>query len=116
MKSNPANGGTESAAVPDAIKKSEAKIADLTAQVDGLAKALEIALSTPVRKAVTSVAHIAKSEEHVEAKPLSKAEVQTKVRAALASGKLTKSQKDQLFSYSLGHIGLDQIASILETK
>jgi len=121
MKNVPANGGTEKAAVPDAIKKSEAdlKIADLEKQIELMAKAVELSLGTPVRKAITSVAHIPRATgdaPQAEEKKLSKAEVQAKIRTAVASGKLTKSQKDQLFSYAVGNVEFDAVKDLLEVK
>lgn len=117
MKSNPANGGTQSAAVPDAIKKSEARIVDLEQQVDLMAKALELTLATPVRKAITQVSHIPKTDESKPASTeLSKSEIQSKIRSAMSGGKLNKAEKDQLFSYTLGNLGFDQIAGILDKK
>jgi hypothetical protein len=108
-KNAPANG--------DAIKKSEAKIADLEAQVSGLTKALELALGTPVRKAVTSVAHLPKTEgDVVSQRPLSKAEVKEKIRSALESRKLSKSEKDKLFAFTLGHIEFNEIKDLLDRR
>lgn len=117
MKNNPANGGTESAAVPDAIKKSEEKVAELEKQVELMAKALEVAIGTPVRKAVTSVAHVPRTEEPAApAQELSKSEVKDRIRKAVSSGKLSKSQKDLLFSYGLGNASFDQVKDLLGVK
>ncbi len=116
-----AGGSGGKAAVPDDVKalgKSEKdiEVEDLKAQVELLAKAVDLALGTPVRKAVTSVAHLPKTEETAPTKELSKSEVQEKIKKAMAGGKLTKNQKDSLFSYTLGNTEFDQIKDLLEVK
>jgi hypothetical protein len=117
IKKVPANGGTEQAAIPDAIKKSEEKVADLEKQIELMAQALDLALGTPMRKAVTSVNHIPRTEDpKPQAKELSKSEIKDKVRTAVGSGKLTKSQKDLLFSYALGNVDFAQVKDLLEVK
>jgi hypothetical protein len=123
MKKVPANGDAlkdQSPAVPDAIKKSEkdAEVEDLKQQVELLAKAVDLALGTPVRKAITSVAHIPRTEEPAKTENVSpnSPEVKEKIRKAIGSGKLSKSQKDKIFSYTLGNIGFDQVKDLLETK
>lgn len=108
MKNNPANGGSEKAAVPDAIKKSEAMVVELQAQVDLMAKALEMSLSTPVRKAMTGFSYVPQTEQ-----ALSKSEIQGRINKALAKGELSKSQKDKLLSYSLGNLKFDEIKDLV---
>lgn len=121
MKEVPASGNAlkDQKSTFSSIQKSEeaAEIADLKAQVELLTKAVDLSLRTPMRKAITSVAHIAKSEDAAEApKALSKSEIQGKISSAMGSGKLSKAQKDQLFSYSMGNASLDEVKDILGIK
>lgn len=127
MKAPPATGSLkdQAPAVPDAIEKGpslgkserDAEVEDLKQQVELLTKAMDLALHTPVRKAVTSVAYLPKTEDKpAENKPLSKSDVQDKMRKALQSGKLTKSQRESLFSYTLGNIEFDKIKDLLDVK
>lgn len=94
------------------MSKSE-EVQDLQKQVELLTKAIELSLGTPVRKAITSVNELPKEEQ----KPAeTKLTVQEKIRKAMGSGKLTKNQKDSLFSYALGNTEFDTIKDLLEVK
>jgi hypothetical protein len=106
----------EEAPVPAMKSEQELKVADLEKQVELMAKALDIALGTPMRKAVTSVAHVPRTEEAAAVREPTKAELKEQIRSALGSGKLTKSQKDQLFSYTLGNIDFSQVKDLLNVK
>lgn len=125
MTKVPANGALkpQAAAVPDAIKKSEqdskiesltAKLDDQNAQIDLMAKALDLALGTPVRKAVTGVAFLPKTESAPETKELNKSEIKEKITSLVRGGKLKKNDAEKLVSYSLGNLGFDQIKHLLE--
>jgi hypothetical protein len=92
------------------------EINDLRQQVELLTKAVDLALGTPVRKAVTSITHVPRTENQSEKTELTKDQIQGKIRKALAAGKLTKNQKDQIFSYTLGNTKFDEISALLETK
>ncbi len=125
MTKNPANGSAlkdQAPTVPDAIKKSEmdSKVDDLEKQVELMAKALGIAmdhLGTPIRKAVTSIAHIPRTvEEAPVVKEPSRLDVKNRMLKAMSTGKLSKSDKEKLISYSLGNIAFDQIKDLLEVK
>lgn len=118
IKDVPANGDVDDTgknggkgALHD-VKKSErdAEVEDLKAQVDLLAKAVDMALGAPMRKAVTSTADLAAP---APAKELSKSEIKTKIRKAMEGGKLTKSQRELVFSYTLGNTDFDQIKDLL---
>jgi hypothetical protein len=123
LKDVPANGDAlkDSKAGLDDIKslgksETDSKVEDLEKQVELMAKALDIALGTPIRKAVTSVAHLPRTDESAPVKEPTKAEVKEKIRTAMASGKLSKSQKDQLFSFTIGGLDFDQVKDLLEVK
>lgn len=121
MTKNPANGALkdQAATVPDAIKglsksETDGKISDLEQQVELMAKALDLALGTPVRKAVTSVAFVPRTTEAAESAEPTKADIDNKITNALRSGKLNKSEKDRIVSYSLGNIKFEQIKELLK--
>jgi hypothetical protein len=103
-------GGSGGKGGLDDVKKSEAKVQDLEKQVELLAKALELSIGTPVRKAVTGTESL---EAAAPSKELTKSDIKQKIRKAMESGKLTKSQREQLFSYTLGNTEFDQIKGLL---
>lgn len=123
ISASPANGNAlkdQPPAFMASVKKSEAeakaKIHDLENQVELLTKAVETVLTKPMRKAVTSVAFLSKPEHQEPPKPASKADIQAKIRNALHGGKLTKSEKTQLFSFTLGNATLESIQDLLDRK
>lgn len=109
LKSIPHNGGK--------IAKSEAelKLEALEAQIANLSSALEKVVSQPVRKALTSLNHVPKNvAEAPEAKAPSKEQIKEKVKAAYTSGKLSKSEKEKLLSYTLGNVSFEDVKDILK--
>lgn len=129
MKKNPANGGSEKAAVPDAIKSEpkmgedlkkslasrDAKVQELEQQIEMLVKAVELSLAQPMRKAVTSVNFVPRTES-APAKELSKAEINARIAEIARNPSLKKSDRERIVSFSLGNIGVEQIKDLLETK
>lgn len=99
MKASPGNGGktapvakSESSVVDtltDLVKKQNEKIELLTKAVTHMA-------GTPVRKAITGVSHIAKSETAKEARQFTKAEVNAKLTEQIRGGKLEKKEIAQI--------------------
>lgn len=132
MGSRPANGGTQSAAVPDAIKAEQklagealakaqsnvkelqAKFEDQDKQIEALVKAVDLALGQPMRKAVTGLSYVPRVPESKDAP--SKAEVSAKLSELTRSHKLSKSEGERVIAFSMGHIGYDQIKDLLEKK
>lgn len=118
------NGGK---IIPGKVQKSEAKtkieslaksetdkrIEELQKSVEGLTKALELALSVPVRKAVTGVAHIAKSEEVAPVKTLSKAEITERLKIKTMDPTLSKADRELVNSYYAGNITVEKIEHLL---
>lgn len=101
------------------VAKSEpmnAKIAELESQLDLMAKAINLGFGTPVRKAITSVNYVPKGGDVPVEKELSKSEIKEKIRSVLRTGKLSKSQEDMLFSYSIGNTSYDNIKDLLDIK
>lgn len=97
------------------LTKSETdkRIEELQKSVEGLTRALELALSVPVRKAVTGVAHIAKSEEAVPVKMLSKAEITERLKIKTMDPTLSKADRELVNSYYAGNITVDKIEHLL---
>lgn len=137
MKNNPANGGTQRAAVPDAIKagvkKSETdlvledlkksdseksdKIKELETMVEGLAKALDLVVGQPMRKAATRISDVQFVPKTPEAaKSLSKSEIETRLVNLVKAGKLDANQRERVISFSMGHASAEQIQDLLEIK
>jgi hypothetical protein len=120
MEPVPASGNAlkdQKPAVPDDVKKSEAtfkaQIEDQAKQIELLTRAVEIQLGTPIRKAVTGVEPVAKSEDTRRGPPTA-AEIKVRISKTMKSNKLNKSQKDQLFSYTLGNTEFKDIEGLLE--
>lgn len=89
----------------------------LAKQEDALASLLsviEAVVEAPVRKAVTSVAHLAKTEESEkkDLSNLSNAEVKARLRKA-AEKPLSKSDRGLINGFDLGHIGVDKVAHLI---
>lgn len=128
----PANGGTQRAAVPDAIKSEkaaegarlsksedrvkelEATLADQATQIDLLAKAVDLVVGQPMRKAVVGVGFVPKTVDS-KSEP-SKDEISAKLNEAIRSKKLSKAEGERVIAYSMGHIGYEQIKDLLEKK
>ena len=98
------------------IEELEAQSADQAKQIELLAKAVELAMGTPVRKAITTVSAVPKGGTAPEkAEAPSKDAVRGQIRKAMSSGKLNKNEKDKIFSYTLGNTDFSEIAQILES-
>lgn len=94
-----------------ALGKSE-RFESLEKSVKGIEKALERLLTAPVRKAVTDIAHIAKSEP--SKRILSRDEITRKLTAKAADPTLAKSERSLINSYYSGNITVDQIEHLLQ--
>lgn len=111
MKSVPANGGK-----PEAVLgKSEdaSKIEDLENQVEALTKAVKLSLEQPVRRAITSVAFLPRTEAEPEQAP-SRAVIREKLSEVIRTKQLKKSDSDRIISYEMGSIGYEQIKDLLK--
>lgn len=121
MDSNKANGGPG----PGAVKlgkneehtmkeQDEKKIADLEQKVELMAKALNLALGQPMRKAITGTSYVPKNDggTDTEKPKLSKTQVTEKLKS-LDQAKLTKSDRAAINSY-YNKFEVDQIAHLLK--
>lgn len=103
----------------EAESKAEAKVEELEKMVDGLVKAVDLLTQTPLRKAVTAVAHLPKNEgegngSKKDVADLSKAEVDAKLKEKVRDPKLSKSDRDLINSYCYGNLKLEKIAHLLQ--
>jgi hypothetical protein len=122
MESVPANGGTSRAAIGKsedetygtALSKSEEEVKDLKAQVELLVKAVDLVIGKPMRKAVTTVNFVPRTND-TQAEP-TKAEIDARLNEVIRGGKLTKSQSERVLSFSMGNCGYEQIKDLLEKK
>lgn len=78
------------------MKKSEEKYKALESKLELMTKAMELMVGAPVRKAITGVPSLNKSERKVP----SRAEQEAKVQARLAKGNLSKSEQNRLVSWA----------------
>jgi hypothetical protein len=128
MKSEMAAGGmpktTEEANGGKGMMKSEKeqikglteKLAKQEDALAGLLKVVEAVVEAPVRKAVTSVAHLAKSDEVVSSNDLSnlsKTEIKARLHRA-AERPLSKSDRSLITGFDLGHVGVEKIAHLIK--
>jgi hypothetical protein len=102
-----------------AVKKSEdaARIATLEASVGVLSKAVEVFLTTPMRKSVTSITEMPNTKPktaNVEA--MSKSEIDAKLKDIVQRPDLKKSDREKISSFCLGFSSVDQIAHLFEVK
>jgi hypothetical protein len=119
MKASPGNGGKL------AVKKSEKDpevaelrkvVAEQGQQLETLAAAFIKNLSTPQRRAVTSVAHLAKSEDTAsnQPKPMTKSELNSSLSEKIKSGKLEKKDKEAIRRfYDTGSTNVNLVKHLL---
>lgn len=100
------------------IKGLTEKLAKQEEAMAGLLTVVTSMVETPVRKAITSIAHMSKTEEEKPSKEadftkLPKAEVKALLRKA-AEKPLRKSDRDLITSFDLGHVGVDKIVHLIK--
>lgn len=92
---------------------SNERLKELEAQVEGLVKALDLALGQPMRKAVTSVAFVPRTEE---TKPtLNKGQVMEQLKEVTKQN-LKKSDRELINRYCLGEVEVEKIQHLLQVK
>jgi hypothetical protein len=98
------------------VQKSEksGEVTELKAQVELLTKAVELALTTPMRKAITSVSQLPAKEPQKDVKSLSKAEVMEQLREVTRDPKLSKRDRDLVNQYCVNGINVEKIAHLLK--
>lgn len=98
----------------DQIKNLTEKLAKQEEAMGALLSVVTSVVETPVRKAITSVAHLAKTEEVAknDVSKLSREEVKASLRRA-AEKPLKKSDRELINSFDLGHIGVEKIAHLI---
>ena len=96
MKSSPGNGGkvlkNENEEINKILKNQNEKIELLTQVIQKMA-------GTPVRKAVTSVTQLNKSETTSTEVTMSKSEISSKLSEVIKSGNLNKSEREKIRKY-----------------
>lgn len=131
MKASPANGGGKTSAIKvgksetreDNLMKAEdqkkmetlqAEVAELKKMNEGLFKAVGM-LGAPLRKAVTSVAHLPKPGEGADKAEvkLTKAEITSKLSDVCRDPKTTPKDRSLVNGYYDGRHGVDKIAHLL---
>ncbi|NDD54172.1 hypothetical protein EBZ39_09895 [bacterium] len=92
---------------------SNERLKELEAQVEGLVKALDLALGQPMRKAVTSVTFVPRTEETKP--PLTKGVVMEQLKEVTKQN-LKKSDRELINRYCLGEVEVDKIQHLLQVK
>lgn len=90
---------------------------ELNKKIDGLAKAVTLLMGAPLRKAITGISHLPKPDGAVqgqaqETKPLSKAEVTSKLKE-LDYSKLNSKDRQAIYGFYDGRVGVDKISHLL---
>jgi hypothetical protein len=126
--SSPGNGGKTKLGKSEAEVKIESLEKELKLQKDEaqlqsdalmkMVAAVDAKLSTPIRKAVTGVSDLrfiqrTETDDKGEKKPLTKSEVSEKLKSKIREGKLSKSDKDLVESYTVGAVDVTKIAHLL---
>ena len=104
----PPNGGYGK---EDYTKKSEG---DMQAQINELTKIVNLFVGKPIQKAVTGTSYVAKSEETVEVKSITPAQVTAKLSQLTRSPDLKKSDRDLVNGYYEGTVNVSAIAHLLK--
>lgn len=95
----------------------EAKLADQQAQIEGLAKAVTMLVSQPLRKAITNLSHMPKPGEGQDAKDvtkLSKAEITAKLSEKTRDPSMSKKDRDAVNGFYDGRFDVSKIAHLLQ--
>jgi hypothetical protein len=109
------NGGL---AKSEVVIQLEAKIEEQDKMISGLAKAVELVLTKPQRKAVTGVSFLGKNEGQradTDIAKLTKAEILTKLNEKVKDASLKKSDRNLINSFCVGTlVDVQQIAHLLK--
>jgi hypothetical protein len=103
---------SEASASQEGLSKAEDKIKSLEEDIQNLTKALKMVVEQPVRKAITSVAYMAKSEEVKEVTP---AMAHAKLKELSARPDLKKSERQLIMDFYEGRIKADKLAPLFES-
>ncbi len=98
------------------IESLEAELVKSNQGMEALAQIVK-GFMKPVRKAVTSVAHLAKTAEETVTEgvsSLSREDVKAKLRRAVENPKLSKSDRDLVYGFDVGQVKVEQIAHLLK--
>ncbi len=96
--------------------KAEKEIEELKeklAKTEGAVMGLLKAISSPSRKAVTSIADLAKSDT-VDVTTLEKSEVHSRLKKASENPSLSKADRSLINSFGYGEIGVDKVAHLIK--
>jgi hypothetical protein len=108
----------------DAVTKSEKDLAieALTKTVNDQGKALDTLLGavkkiveTPVRKSIVSTADLPRTGQTEDLASLAKSEVLARLKKVATNPTLTKSDRERINHYALGHITVDGVKDLLQT-
>ena len=125
MKPSPGNGGKVTKSEDqkrieelEKLVKSQAEAMKVQAEETALlTKAVSAIAKTPLRKSVTSVAASGLPPMDPEPKPMTKAELNQKLKDAIQSGKLAKKQRENITRfYDTGSVNLDLVKDVLTLK
>lgn len=116
VSASPGNGGKMGKTEQQEIEELKEKLQKQEESLNGLVNIL----SQPMRKSVKGVSdvpYIARTEAPAPppaSAKLSQKEIQAKLREKIASGKLTKNDKELVMSYNVGTVKVDKIEHLLK--
>jgi predicted DNA-binding ribbon-helix-helix protein len=112
MKSEKSDFMKMSKAQDTEIESLKALIKAQAEDTDNLSKALKLIIEQPVRKAITGVSHLAKTE--VEKAPLTRAGLDAKLKKIAQNPSLNKSERELINDFYDKRVGADSLASLFE--
>lgn len=100
------------------LTKAEGSVKSLESSVEKIAKAMELMLAKPQRKAVTGkdLAKSAKEVEKVDVTKLNKSQLTAKLSELARKPELKKSERNLINSFYSGKIKVEALAPLFETK
>jgi hypothetical protein len=122
MAANKANGENVLTSVSKSEKDVEIetlrkRVEEQDATMAQVLKAVTMVVEAPVRKSVASIADLGKSAGAVDPSALTKDQVRNRLRERVVERKLSKSDRELVIAFDLGHIGVEKVAHLLsETK
>lgn len=103
-------GKSEKDILIEALQK---KAAEQETALASLVNAMTKVIETPVRKSVTSVSEIKTDSTKVDVSKLSKGEIKTRLKRAAEKQTLSKSDRERINLFALGHIEVEGIADLI---
>lgn len=96
-----------------AIEALQKTVAEQGAVLQAAQATIKKLVETPVRKSITTVADIKKTEGSVDVKTLSRDDIKARLKRAAEKQTLTKSDRERINLFALGHLKVEGIADLI---